>query len=140
MTEAQAIEAISALVVAQWPAVTSGLPLALEDEAMLSADSFGQLTIRHTTARQITMGNTGVRRVERKGNIYLKIWGPVDAGRAGTSGIADAVRGFLEMVNIAVVGQVEPLTTYAGYTQEAGSDSRWYMTVVIVPFVYYQTK
>ncbi len=138
MTEAQAIEAISELVATQWAAVSSGLPIALENEALPTVDSFAALTVRHATSQQITQGATN-RRFVRTGFIFVKLWGPADAGRLGLSTLADGVRAFLESTSIAVAGQAEPITTLGALTQEAGVDGRWFMLVVQAPFRYYQT-
>lgn len=137
MTEAQAIEAISELVVAQWAVVSSNLPIALDNEALPAVDSFAQLTIKHAVSRQMTQGAIGTRRFERRGIIFVKLWGPVDAGRRGLSAFSDGIRAFLGSTSINAGGDPEPITTLDALPQEAGVDGRWFMLVVQVPFRYY---
>ena len=138
MTEAQAIELIDAQMVAQWPTVSGGLPLALENEALPTADSFAMLTIKHTVADPYTAGPAGSRRVERRGWIFVKLWGPADAGRKGISTLADGVRSIFEGQQLST-GSGEPVTISTGLTQEVGVDGRYYMVVVSFALRYYGT-
>lgn len=138
MTEAQAIRLISNTFRDAWPAASGNLPLALDNEAMPSADSYATLSVKHTTSQQMTMGPVGSRRFRRDGHIYVKLWGPVDAGRAGLSALVGAVRIILEAVSL-VVGS-DALTTQAAYTRELGADGKWWMCVVQIPFWYVEQR
>jgi hypothetical protein len=136
MTEAQAIELVFATFAAAWPAASGSLPLALENEALPTAPSFGMVTIKHTVSQPRTSGGlVGTRRVERRGWIFVKLWGPVAVGRKGISTLADAVRGILEIQQLG--GSGDQLTIDAGLTQEAGTDDAYCMLVVQFPFRYY---
>jgi hypothetical protein len=144
MTEAQAIELIFERFVDPsigWPAVSQAavgvsLPFALENEGILEVDSFAQLTVRHSVSQPITMGPIGGRRFERRGTIYVKLWGASNAGRAGLSALADAVRSIFEGQQL---GSGEPITIDGGLTREIGVDGRYFMAVVQFPMRYYAT-
>ena len=140
MTEAQAIELISAIFAAAWPAEAPGVPLALENEALPSADRFAMLVVTLTTSQQTTQGARRSRRVQRNGWIQVKTWSPANEGRAGAAELADAVRRIFELVDLpSPIAGDEPVRTFAGVTQTIGTDGRWYTQVVRVPFWYVET-
>ena len=134
-------ELVSTTFANGWLAAEPLVPLALENETLPSSDSFALLTIQLTTSLQMTQGAPSTRRVQRNGWISVKLWGPANAGAMGVALLADRARTLLEMVDMPspVTGD-EPVTTLAGVTRPAGTDSRWYMCVVQVPFWYSQTK
>jgi len=142
MTEAQAIELISATFAAAWPAASSNVPYALDNRAieLPPTASFAALTITHTTAAQLTSGAAGSRFVDRNGWITVKLWGAAGAGRYGLAQLVGAVRAIFEMVNLPAPDGGEPLTTGASVTQEIGTDTRWFTLMVRTPFSYYETK
>lgn len=143
MTEVQMREAVSALFAASWPTASGGVPLALENEALPSADTFAQLTILPTTSQQMTHGRSGKRRVRRNGWIQVKLWGPVDRGAEGLADLGDAAQAILEMVAIpSPVAGDDPVTTQAAMAGSAQGavDGRWYMAVTRIPFWYVETK
>jgi hypothetical protein len=135
VTEAAAIELVLAQFATQWAALQPTIPFVLENEAMSAADTFALCTVTHTAGAQISQGNTGNRRVERKGFIFVKLHAPVDVGRRQTSQLADTARTIFECVTLAA--SPEPVTVLAGETIEVGVDGRWYMTMVRFPFRYY---
>lgn len=137
MTEAEAFELLAETFVPAWESATDGLPLVLENEAMSTAPSFGMLTMKHTVSQPITIG--AVRRYERRGWVFVKLWLPADRGRKGFSELADAVRDILEGEQIGAAPD-EPITLDAGLTQEIGPDGTYYIGVVSFPFRYYATR
>ena len=140
MTEAQAIELISATFAAAWPVAAPDVLLVLENEAVPSADRFVMLVVTMTTSRQTTQGPKRTRRVQRNGWIQGKTWSPANEGRAGAAALADAVRRVFEQVDLpSPVPGDEPVTTFAGVTQTIGTDGRWYLQLVRIPFWYVET-
>lgn len=141
MTEAQMREVVSSAMVTAWATAAPGIPLALENEARPSVDSFALLTITPTTSAQMTLGRAGIRRTRRDGWIVVKLWGPANAGSAGLAALADKVRVILEMVALpSPVAGEEPIVTFAGHTQPIGEDGRWSMSMVRVPCYWTETK
>lgn len=136
MTEAQAIELISQQMVTQWPTESGSVPLCLENDPLPQADTFAQLTIKHTRSGPRTAGEPGNRREQVGGWIFVKIWGPAYAGRNGTSLLCDAARRCLRGKSLGAPPE-EPLMIYSGQTQEIGTDSRYYMTSVQFQFDYW---
>lgn len=138
MTEEQAKELINQQMVSQWPTESVNVPFALENEARPQADTFAQLTIKHTRSGPVTAGPRGQRRKRAGGWIFVKIWGPADAGSTGTTKLADAARRVFEGLSLSSPPS-EPLQIYVGQTQEIGVDGRYYMTSVQFPFDYIST-
>lgn len=137
MTEAQSIELISATFASRWPLVAPGVPFALENEALPHADSFVLLVVATTTSRTTTQGAKHQRRVQRDGWIEVKTWSPANEGRRGAAVLVDAVRQALELVDLpSPVLDDESVTTFASVTQPLGTDGRWYMQLVRIPFWY----
>lgn len=142
MTEAQAIEFISAQFVAAWPAASGGVPIALDNEAhpeLAGVDTFAQLTIQHTASRQLTHGSVGTRRWLRMGVIYVRLWVAADRGRAPLAALCDAARSVFEGIDLGT-GLADALTIEAGQTREVGPDGQQYMAAVQFGFRYYQTR
>lgn len=137
MTGAQAKEYISAQFATQWPVEAGAVPFCLENEALPSADTFAQLTIKHTRSGPRTAGSAGNRRKQVGGWIFVKIWGPADAGTAGTSALVDAACRVFDGKSLGSGPPEEPLMIYAGVPQEIGVDGRYYMTSVQFPFDYW---
>jgi hypothetical protein len=137
MTEAQAIELLDATFATAWPGASGSLPLALENEALPQAPSFGMMTIKHTTSQLRLIGM--IRKYERRGWIFVKLWGQQDAGRKPLSLLADAVRGIFEGEQLGS-SPSDQLTIDAGLTQELGVDDAYFMMVVQFPFRYYENR
>jgi len=140
VTEAQAIELISATFAAQWPTLSGQVPFALENRSRPSADTFAALTTVTSTSDQRTMGGVGTRFVERQGWVVVKLWGPAGAGRLGLATLTEAVRGIFEMKALPAVDGGEPLSTYATATMAIGTDGRWFMQLARTPFSFFETK
>ena len=137
MTEAQAIELISATFVAGWTSRRPDVPFALENDALPSADIFVALVVTMTTSRETTQGRSRTKRVQRNGWIQVKTWQPANTGRAGAAALAGQVRGILESVSLpSPLPGDEALTTQAGTTLTIGTDGRWFMQLVRIPFWY----
>jgi len=137
MTESQFIELVESKMETQWPTESSSTPYVLENDALpLALDTFAQLTIKHTRSGPRTAGEPGNRRKRVGGWIYVKIWGPADKGRNGTSLLADAARRVFEGKSLGSPPE-EPVSIYDGLTQEVGTDGRHYMTAVLFQFDYW---
>ena len=143
MTEAQAIELISATFAAQWPALSNQVPFALENRRLTipPTDTFALVLTDHMTSEQRTCGGVGTRFVERPGWITVKLWGPAGAGRFGLGTLVEAVHQIFEMNNLGPApGDNETLDTGASTTQKVGEDGRHFMLLVRTPFSYFETK
>lgn len=134
-------ELVCSTFAAAWPTASGGVPFALENEALPSADTFVQLTITPTTGAQATHGKRGNRKVTRRGWIQVKMWGPANVGSAGLAALGDVAQGILEMVSLpSPIAGDDPVTTLAANNGPAGEDGRWYMGLLRVPFWYRETK
>lgn len=143
MTESQMRELVASTFTAAWTAAQPDVPLALDNEALPTADTFISLTITPTTGAQVTHGRTGTRRFRRNGWLQVKLWGPANQGAAGLTALADAAQGILEAVSLpSPVAGDDPVTTLAANAGPGGAstDGRWWMQVVRVPFWYRETK
>lgn len=146
MTEVQALELIESTFRAGWTAIEPLVPLILENESFPSSDEFAMLTTAMLGATQRTTGRAGTRKVMREGWIMVKLWSAVDTGMTRPAQLADEVRGILEMQSLpSPIAGDDPVTTKAevwsrrGGASE-GTDGRWYMQLVRVPFYYFEMK
>ncbi|MBA3421653.1 MAG: hypothetical protein H0U12_07140 [Thermoleophilaceae bacterium] len=133
MNEEQAIELVGQRFVERWAIESINVAFSLENEAAPDAETFAALSVQHTYSSQASLGARP--RMERRGWIYVKLWGPCNKGRQGTSRLADAARRVFERQSL---GAGEPLIVFAGLTREIGVDGRWYRSSVQFPFTYYE--
>lgn len=140
MTEADAIEAISQRWASAWPGLQPTIPFTLENESFDAVDKWARVTVRMTSSRQHTIGPAPNRRFERRGNIFVQLFGALDAGRRPLAQLASDVRTIFEAQSIAGVSGGEPIITYAANTQDVTTDLRWFIVVMIIPFVFYETR
>lgn len=143
MTEPEMRELVMSVFATAWAVQAPGVPLALENEALPTSNTFALLTIQPTTSAQITMNRPGARRVKRSGWLQVKLWGPVNAGSAGLSALGDVAQGILELQSFpSPVPEDDPVTTYAAQAGAGGAstDGRFYMALVRVPFYWLETR
>lgn len=144
MTEAQAIEAMQEAWVSSlsgWPSLHPDVPFVLDDEEFQAPATWARFSIVHTVSNQISMGGPGQRRFERRGRIAVQLFGEVNQGSAQLAGFADDVRTLLECKSI-IVAPNDYVRTYAGTTTKpsGGTDGRWAMRLVTIPYWYTETR
>jgi hypothetical protein len=143
MTEAQALEAISARwadPTTGWPSLQPGIQWTFENLKFDAADRWARVTVDCTSGRQASLGPAPNRRIERRGRIFVQVFGPRGEGRAGVAALVESVRALFEAQQIAHPSGGEPLTTYAASQAGNGSDGRWFMYVDGIPFVFHDRK
>ena len=138
MTEAQAVEAICALVASEWPALQPTIPFSLPNEAALTVPTWASIEIRHRARQQVTAGVAGSRRFECRGVVIVTLYSAVDSGRSVLAGLADNVRTMLEARQI--VGIVDPINTHGSATAELADNASRARVTITVPFVYITTR
>lgn len=146
MTEREAIEAIYQQWQSGWEAIH---PNIVGDPARVpytfmredfSADSLGVLgtwarvSVAHTTAAQITFGNVGTRKFERRGNVFVQLFAPVGQGVGLLATLAGDARKVLEGKRLG------ELNLNAARTEEIPDESTWASVTIIVPFRYGETR
>lgn len=136
-------EVLTQAFVTGWTAGAPDVPFCLENEALPTVDTFVLFSIVPTVSQQRTTGGPGTRRVERRGWVQVKLWGPVNAGSAGLATLGDVAQDILEMKSFPgpVLGD-EPVTTYAAQAGPGGTstDGRFYMALMRVPMVWWEQK
>ena len=142
MKQQAAYELIVERFDSQWdtvanPIVAAGVPHVYDNEAIPAGDYLASCTIQHTITTPQTTGTVGTRRCERRGNIFVKVWVPSDAGRTVSTKLLDAALGIFE--GQSLYSGSENVTILAGATREIGTDGRWYMATVVLPFYYPST-
>lgn len=150
MTEAQAIEAITAAFNGAWQTQQPTVPVLDENEASTAFEAWVRLSVTHTSRQQATLGQATSRRFEARGLISVQIFGVPNAGRHPVSLLADNVRQILESASLPQRdGSGNPLVggdaviTFGARTQEVRDPKdagTWYMVVVLVPFLYWETR
>lgn len=145
MTEEQAVEAITQRWITGWDALNpiaeiGVVPYTFEGETATAEAYWARVTIIHTSARQITVGGTGTRRIERMGRVWVQLFADLDRGRQLVSRMADAARSVIELQRLVVAGDDEPVVIYSATTNEVDTEGRWVRSTINAPFVYYQTR
>lgn len=146
MTEAQAIQAILAQWESGWDdlhpqssADPDYVPYTYTNEAFEPASlgdlgAWARVSIVHTAGAQVTQGSAPSRKFERRGNVFVQLFAPIDNGVAVLAGLSDDVRTTLE-------GQrLEDLNLYEGRTEELPEDGIWARRVIVVRFRYVDTR
>ena len=136
MTEREAIEAILEQWKTGWEAAYPAVPWTTRNEQFTTdgLTSWVRITVSHTTSDQTTCGSAPSRKFERRGNVFVQLFAPVDAGYGTLADYAQTVRTVLEGVRL------EELNLYAARTEEQPTDGAWAMATVVVPFRYTQTR
>lgn len=140
MTEQQAIEALAQQWDAEFPVLYPGIPAMLRNEAGPDSGTWVRVTMEHTSSRQISSGPVGSRRYERRGNVMVQVFAPVDQGDHALAGYCDGIRSFLEGTELTVSGADGALNVHSGRTQEMTEDGTWCGKVIVLPFTYYETR
>jgi hypothetical protein len=138
MTEAQALEAISARwadPTTGWPSLQPAVPFTFENIKYEAADRWARVTVRMTSSRQRSMGPAPFRRFERRGQIFVQLFGAVGVGRAELAGLVETVRTLYEAQTLGT-----DLTTYAANTQDVATEKKWFMVVVTIPFTHIESR
>lgn len=144
MTEPDAIEAISTLWLADWPAASSSaagtaVPCAMGNEPAVSADVFAQFSfVWPGGARQrATQGAT--HKVQTVGIAVVRIWTPAGTfGELLASRLCRAVCTVLDDQQVGGAIGVDGVTMGTGSPESGVTDGRWYSRGVQVPFVFYE--
>lgn len=136
MTEAQAIELISATFATGWGAAQPDVPFVLENDPLPSGDAFVQLTTTFTTSQDTTQGPIGTKRVQCNGWIVVKMWTPAGTGRALAAQLATAVRAVFLAPMLSPVPNDEAINAQPGATVTIGTDGRWFMQMIRLPIYF----
>lgn len=122
-----------------WEALYPTIPYTFENEIASSSSTWARVSIQHTTSVQRTQGQPPYRKFERRGNVFVQLFAPVNTGRAALSGLLDDARTVLEGVSIDA-GSGDCVYLYAGRTQEVPTDGNWFMATLVIPFRYVDTR
>lgn len=145
MNERQAIEAIYGRWESAWqaihPAIASDpafVPYTFRNEAFTPDQlgvlgSWARVSVIHTSAEQITFGDVGTRKFERRGSVFVQLFAPIGSGVGKLADLAHDVRGALEGRRLG------DLNLKAARTVEVPEDGRWAMSTVVVEFRYVET-
>lgn len=140
MTEDQVCELLAATWVTSWPTVSQFVPFALQNEAFAlpTTGDFATFGLRMTASRQGTSGEVGTRAVNRDGWILVKLWTPTNTGTARINALKGFVRSVFELKSLGPSTD-DPVTIYAGTPTIVGTDGRWYMELMQLPFTWIET-
>lgn len=140
MTEAQATTAIFEWWKAQWAILhPSDVPYTFDNEAFTSVSKWARVALGGFVRNQTSLGPPGTRRYEARGNIGIQLFSDVDKGALELAALADDVRKVYESVLIPVSAG-DNVNTYAGSTRPVTTDGRWNMSLVVVPFSFYEQR
>lgn len=139
MNEQQATDAIEQFWLDNWPVQQPAVPFTFGNEVFESVETWCRLTIVSSTGKQTTMGAPGTRKFERRGNIVVQLFGSIGIGDQQLATLADSVRTVLESARIGVQYS-PPVLTYEGVSRPGPSDGRWAMRMVVVPYLFIETR
>lgn len=139
LSELDAVEAIYDRWRIHWTAAQPGVPYTFTNETSDGQDpAWARLSIQHSTSNQVTIGQAPHRKFERRGNVFVQLFGAVDVGRGALEGLVDATRTALESRVIA--SSCGAVYTRAARVVEIPEDGQWWMSAVVVPFFYQETR
>ncbi len=140
MTEAQAVEAIFERWTTQWAILhPSDVPFTFDNEEFTGVPKWVRVAVGGFVRNQVSIGPTGVRRYEARGNIGVQLFGNVDKGAYEVASLADDVRLVLEGQLIAA-SSGDSVYTYAGSTRPIATNGNWNMSLVVIPFSFYEQR
>ena len=132
----QAREAIYAAFVAKWDVgPVSGYTFDNEEYDPLEGEPWVRLAVRHTDARQETLGRVGNRRFSRRGTAFVHVFVPLDTGTQKADDLTSQAKSIFEGVSL-------PGTTVRFLkveSNETGVDGSWFGTLVRAKFEYDET-
>lgn len=134
MTEAQAIEAMTQHWLDNWP-LEATVPTTFDNEIRDGAARYARVSFVPTVRSQATMGTEGARKFHSRGEIFVQLFGPVNAGVKPLYELAGEARKVYEATRIA--GEI---TTYAGSTRRSPSDGVWDMVTVSIPYLFEELR
>lgn len=137
--EVRACEAMYRRFHERWPLVEPSVPYTFENEShQPEGTPWIRVSALHTISAQATSG-VQHRQFERRGRLFVQIFGNADAGRRPLADLAFSVRGIMQGRSISIPGR-QPVRMYEGASREGVSDGRWALEVVSVPFAYRETR
>lgn len=110
-------------------------PPLLEPGGELVEVAWARVLIRAKESMQETLGPPGSRRFQRKSEVFVQLFVPVDTGTAEANTLAQIARAVFEGVKIN-----SDIHFGAGIIEPIGVTDRWYQVNVTVPFDYWETK
>lgn len=134
-TTNQARERVYSQFLAGWGVLS---PVTFDNEAYTppSGARWVRLVMRHTVGLQETLGAPGLRRFERRGNVIVQCFVPLNAGVAAADELATAARTVFEGKTLGT----EAVHFFGVSTREIGNDGAWYQINVEASFLYHETK
>ena len=94
-----------------------------------------RVVVRGRESFQETIGATGNRKFQRKSEVFIQIFVPIDTGTGEANTLAQAAREIFEGVKLN--GDIH---FGAGIVEPIGVSDRWFQVNVTVPFDYWETK
>lgn len=115
------------------------VPLALKNETFTpeqlgTLGAWARVTIIWTAAEQITQGEAPVRKYERRGAIFVDMFGPLNAGVELMAKLSDDARAVLQGRRLA-----EELNVFEGESRNGIDDPAWATQQVVFRFAFEQT-
>ena len=132
----QAREAIYAAFVAKWDVgPVSGYTFDNEKYDPPEGEPWVRLSVRHSDARQETLGSVGNRRFARRGTAFVQVFVPQDTGTQKADDLTRQAMSIFEGVSLAGT-TVRFLNVIP---RETGVDGSWFGTLVRAEFEYDET-
>lgn len=139
-TEAQAVEAITLAFLTGWATLhPTDCPVALDGESFTAVAQWVQVSIVPDRRAQRSMGPSGSRRVGDTGSIAVKVHVDVNQGVLARAQLCDDVRAVLELQNLTIAGNNEPIRIFAGGSRNPSTDGRWLTQIVVAEYDYMGT-
>lgn len=134
MTDAQAVKAMLDKWATGWTGLHADIPYTLDNENFTGVPTWARVTIVNTVRTQTTVGPKGTRRFEQRGRIAVQLFGDIDKGSLELVALGDDVRSLLQ--GEAIVVDDQEIALFEAAATPAGTDGRWNMRLVTIPFLY----
>lgn len=131
-------ETIAETFAAAWVTAQPTVPFTLDNELFdpPASGPWVRLSIQMQAASQDSMGPVGGRKFLRAGTIFVQVFSELDTGTKTHSLLCESAKDIVEGISL---GGGE-LPTYTASVRDLGSDGRWHMSTVAVPFDFQETR
>lgn len=142
MNEAQAYEAIAQRWSTAWTASQPAIPFVLGNDAYPSQGvaRFVALSFGPLASKRLSQGQNP--KLQHRGTVMVKLFGPLDAGEAATLLLSVAVKAALEdrTITIATGDSNRDVSLWVAPATVSAKQGSWWTRLVTIPFTFYEQR
>ena len=134
MTRNEAVQAIYLRVLENYSLDDSRIFLDGDGGEEPEGGEWIRVTVRHTTAPQVTLGRKTNRKFDRNGNIFIQVFTEAESGRESADLLAQ------EAVDLFEGEGFDGIDILNAESRETGADGKWYIILVECEFTFEEIK